>query len=146
MDVVRELRGRIIVPGEAVGPLMALSAPISFWGGLDPVTGAVSDPRHPDHGRVVTGTVLAIPASVGSSSSSAIMLELLREGTGPAALLLGSTDAIVALGVVVARELELPTIPVLEVSWNELDAVASDAPGARVAVSEDGRVRLAEGR
>ena len=90
--------GRVLVPGEAVGPLLRLRAPISFWGGVDPRTGRVADPRHPDHGRSLAGTVLVVPSAVGSSSSSAIMLELMRNGVAPAAVLMGKADAILALG------------------------------------------------
>ena len=87
--------GRIIVEGAGTGELLRLSAPISFWGGVAPVAGVIADPRHPEHGASIAGKVLAVPSAVGSSSSSAIMLELIREETAPAALLLGSADAIV---------------------------------------------------
>lgn len=92
---------------------MRLRAPISFWGGVDPASGRICDPRHPDHGAAVAGTVLAVPATIGSSSSSAVMLELLHGGKAPAALLLGEVDAILTLGVIVAREMGYPVIPVL---------------------------------
>ena len=103
--------GRVIVAGAARGELLRLSAP-----------------------------VLAVESAVGSSSSSAIMLELIREHTAPAALLLGSADAIVALGVVVAGELGLPTVPVLEVSWKEILSL----PEGPVEVEDDGTIRTAE--
>ena len=132
--------GRVLVAAAPVeGPLLRLSAPVSFWGGVDPRTGRISDPRHPDHGRSVAGAVLAVPSAVGSSSSSAIMLELIREGVAPVALLLGRADAIVALGVVVARELGLEPLPVLEVPWPEVESLAQ---GARLRV-RDGRVEPA---
>ncbi len=115
--------GRALVAAEGVGPLLRLTHPISFWGGVDPVTGTIADPRHPEYGVSIAGTVLAIPSAVGSSSSSAIMLELLREENAPAAVLMGQADAILALGVVVARELGYPTIPVLEVDVSGLDGV-----------------------
>jgi predicted aconitase with swiveling domain len=83
----RVVQGRVLVAGEGRGPLLSLTHPISFWGGVDPVRGTIVDPRHPQHGRSIKGTVLMVPTAVGSSSSSAIMLELLREGTAPAAIL-----------------------------------------------------------
>jgi len=128
---------RVLVPGTARGPLMRLRAPISFWGGVDPVSGRIADPRHPDFGRAVGGTVLVVPWTVGSSSSSAIMLELLRCGTAPAALLLGKADAILALGVVVARELGYAGIPVLEIA---AETLASLEEGTPVRVGPDGTV------
>jgi len=134
------VKGRVIVAGAARGELLRLSAPISFWGGVDPVAGCIADPRHPEHGVSIAGTVLAVPLAVGSSSSSAIMLELIREHTAPAALLLGSADAIVALGVVVAGELGLPTVPVLEVPWEEILRL----PQGLIEVEDDGTIRTAE--
>lgn len=131
------VRGRVLVAGSGRGPLMRLGAPISFWGGVDPLSGRIADPRHPDFGRAVAGTVLVVPSTVGSSSSSAIMLELLRNGTAPAALLMGEADAILALGVVVARELGHAGIPVVEVAT---DSVASLGEGVVVRVGLDGTV------
>ncbi|MCG6988644.1 MAG: DUF126 domain-containing protein [Gemmatimonadetes bacterium] len=133
------VRGRVLVAGSARGPLLCLRAPISFWGGVDPVSGRIVDPRHPDHGVCIAGTVLAVPATVGSSSSSAVMLELLREGTAPAAVLTARADAILALGVVVAGELGHPTIPMLELPAEGLSALADGV----LEVLEDGTVRSA---
>lgn len=131
------VRGRILVAGEGAGPLLRLRAPISFWGGVDPLTGRVADPRHPDHGRALAGSVLLVPEAIGSSSSSAIMLELIRNGVAPAAVLMGRADAILALGVVVARELGYAPVPVVEVP---VDALAPWSDGRRVRVHGDGGV------
>ena len=132
--------GRVIVAGAGQGELLRLTAPISFWGGVDPVAGVIADPRHPEYGASIAGKVLAVDSAVGSSSSSAIMLELIREGTAPAALLLGSADAIVALGVVVAGELGLETLPVLEVPWHEIVSL----PHGPIEVSADRTIRPTE--
>ncbi len=125
--------------GEAEGRLLRLAAPISFWGGVDPITGCVCDPRHPDHGNCISHRVLAIGATIGSSSSSAIMLELLRNGTAPAALLLARHDAILVLGVLVARELGYPTIPVVELTSAALAGLPTEG---NATVSEDGKLRF----
>jgi len=124
---------RILIPGAADGPLLRLRAPISFWGGVDPKTGRIADPRHPDHGVSIAGAVLAVPATIGSSSSSAVMLELMRRGKAPAALLLGAVDAILSLGVVVAREMGYGAIPVLATSSEALAALPENGTPVRVA-------------
>ena len=108
-----ELSGRVLIDGAAEGPLLRLVEPISFWGGVDPDSGRLTDPRHPQHGVSLAGTVLALAATRGSSSSSAIMLELLRNGRAPAALLMAEPEAILALGIIVGREMGYRTIPVL---------------------------------
>ena len=48
-------------------PPWAWAAP---WGGVDPITALVCDPRHPDHGTSLTDRVVWIESTVGSSSSS----------------------------------------------------------------------------
>ena len=117
------MQARVLVGGEARGTLLRVSRPLSFWGGIDPDTGAIIDPHQPERGSRIAGTVLAIPTTVGSSSSSAIILELLRNGNAPAALILGQVDAILTLGVVVAREMGYRTIPVLELGLEEIAAL-----------------------
>ncbi len=137
--MVKVADARVLVAAAGVGPLLRLRAPISFWGGVDPVAGTVADPRHPDHGRSIAGTVLLVPAAVGSSSSSAIMLELLREGTAPAAIVLGRADAILALGAVVGQELGYAPISIVELSPEALGGVAD---GDIVRIDEDGATFL----
>lgn len=132
--------GRVLVAGEGEGPLLRLDQPISFWGGVDPVSGTIADPRHANFGASIEGTVLAVPSAVGSSSSSAIMLELLREGTAPAAILLGTADAILPLGVIVGEELGYAGIPILEMPVGEL---ASFPQGVLLHVSPEGIVTRA---
>ncbi len=117
------MQARVLVDGEARGTFLRVSRPMSFWGGIDPDTGAIIDPYQPKRGSTIGGTILAIPATVGSSSSSAIILELLRNGNAPAALILGQVDAILTLGVVVAREMGYPTSPVVELSVEDIDGL-----------------------
>jgi predicted aconitase with swiveling domain len=124
----------VLIDGAAEGPILKIAEPLSFWGGVDPATARVSDPRHPQHGACLTGRIVALTQTRGSSSSSAIMLELLYRRIAPAALILSSPDAILALGVLVAREMGYPTIPVLTL------------PAHRQAeLPDDGRMRIEAG-
>lgn len=131
------VQGRILVSGSGSGPLLPLRAPISFWGGVDPRTAHICDPRHPDHGADLKGRVVWIPGTVGSSSSSSILLELIRGGRAPAAIILERADPILALGAIVARELGYPPMPMIE--WPEGEPRQWTA-GTRWMVSDDGRV------
>lgn len=112
--------GRTLVSGEARGPALVLSEPLSFWGGLDPATGAIIDVHHPQRGAIVTGTVLVMPGGRGSSSSSSVLAEAIRAGTAPAAIVLTEPDPIVALGALVAGELYGTSIPIIELETNDL--------------------------
>ncbi len=133
------LKGEMLVPGAADAPVLRLGKPISFWGGVDPFTGRITDPRHPDHGAAVGGSVLVLPGTIGSSSSSAVMLELMAGGRAPAALVLAEPDAILVLGVIVAREMGHGAIPVLIVPR---DAQAAFAGASRAVIAEDGSISL----
>ena len=142
-EPMRDIQGTVVVAGDASGPLCRLAKPISLWGGVDPATGRVIDPRHPDHGRLISGTILVLASTIGSSSSSAVMLELLRRDTAPAALLLGTVDAIMTLGIIVARELGYPSIPVVRLESEALDALPTSGS---VRVTKEGVVAPIEDR
>ncbi len=125
-----ELTGTPVHPGEGRGRLLVLERPLSFWGGVDPETGRVSDPRHPQYGESLSGRILVMERAIGSSSSSAIMLELLRNDVAPAAIVLGSTDAILVLGVLVAEELGYPSIPLVDVGGDGVKRIRAASGGA----------------
>ena len=84
---------------------LALTAPISFWGGVDPKTALVADARHPEFGQDISGRILLVPETVGSSSAAAILLELVHTGLAPGAIVLHQPDAILLLGLIVAKEM-----------------------------------------
>ena len=105
------IRVEDLLPGTGSGTVLALTAPISFWGGVDPRTGTIIDARHPQCGQSVAGRVLGLPGTIGSSSASSVLLELVHAGHAPAALLMHEPDAILLLGLVVAREMGWPTPP-----------------------------------
>jgi len=100
------MRAKVLVTGpDARGIGLVLEAPISFWGGVDPKTGRIADVRHPDCGTIISGRVLFLPGTIGSSSASAVLMELVHGGRAPAALVLHEPDAILLLGLIVAREM-----------------------------------------
>lgn len=131
------MRAEIILPGRAEGAVLRLDGPVSFWGGVDPYSGALTDPRSPHHGIRIGGSILMVPETRGSSSSSAVMLELLAAGLAPAAIVMGRLDAILGLGILVAREMGWPTIPLLILPPTDQ---AGYRDGERVAIAEDGTI------
>jgi predicted aconitase with swiveling domain len=127
---------RTLVGGTGRGPALVLSEPLSFWGGIDPTTGEVIDPHHPERGANIAGTVLVMPAGRGSSSSSSVLAEAIRAGVGPAAIVLAEPDPIVALGAIVARELYGVSIPVVvgRAPPHGVLAVSASSDGAEVRI------------
>lgn len=130
----------MLVPGEARGKLLLLEEPLSFWGGVDPRSGDIIDRHHPQVGRSVTGGIVTMPSGRGSSSSSSVLAESIRAGTGPAGIILTEDDRIVALGALVAGELYGASIPVIVCKPDDLSTLESGREiwieGATVSVEE----------
>lgn len=130
----------VLVPGSGGrGPALVLDAPISFWGGVDAATGRIADVRHPQLGQHIAGKVLFLPGTIGSSSASAVLLELVHNGHAPAALVLHEPDAILLLGLIVAREMGWKTPVALRLPRDRHAAfagriVAADAAGSLAAL------------
>ena len=115
---------------------LALTAPISFWGGVDPKTGVIADTRHPQSGQSIAGRVLLVPATVGSSSAAAILLELVHAGLAPAAMVLHEPDAILLLGLIVAKEMGWTTPIALRLDRDQFAALQ----GSQLDISEAGTI------
>lgn len=130
-------QAEILLAGPAAsGAAQVFTAPISFWGGIDPKTGRVVDVRHPQHGETIAGRVLFLPGTIGSSSASAVLLELVHAGHAPAAIVLHEPDAILLLGLIVAREMGWQTPPALR-----LERTTHGRYGGRsVTVGADGSI------
>lgn len=125
----------VLVPGSAAGQVLRLDQPISFWGGIDAKTGAVTLAGHPQKGVAITGKMLVIPRLIGSSSSSAVMLELLYSRIAPLALILGHVDAILPIGVIAARQMGWLTIPVIVADTTGLET------GQHLEIDETGKIQ-----
>ena len=148
------------MPGRGAGELLSASVGLSFWGGVDAVSGTVIDRHHPLCGESVAGKVLALPGFLnpnpspspspnpnqvlaipngrGSCTGSQVVLELLLAGQAPAAILLRRPDQIIALGVIVAEELfgrSMPVVSLGEAGFARLvgrSGATASVDGARV--------------
>jgi predicted aconitase with swiveling domain len=136
MDEVIE--GRPIVDGTAEGPALVARDPLSFWGGYDSRTGEIIDRAHHLSGRVARGCVLVLPFARGSSTTTAVLLEALRAGTAPAAIIVTGHDTFFALASIVAEEMYGRGIPIVSVAPAALEGVND---GDRLAVGPGGRIR-----
>lgn len=137
-----EIEAQVLVAGEVIGKALVLAEPLSLWGGLDPETGEIIDRRHPQAGEIVTGKVLVLPSGRGSSSASSILLEAVRAGTAPAAIITAVPDGILALGAAVAREMYDNAPPVLVVATAVYQQIHT---GDTIKVKGDGLVTVALG-
>jgi predicted aconitase with swiveling domain len=131
------IQGRAVIPGEAEGALLLSFQPLSFWGGYDPLTGEIIDRRHPLSGQIAAGRILALPNTVGSSTTTAVLLEAVRAGTAPAAILASSVDSFLALASVVSDEMYGRSIPLIAL---DVEHFAQLRNGMQVRIYPDGSV------
>ena len=130
---VSEARCLVTSAQPVEGVTLVLEEPLSFWGGVDG-DGRVIDRHHPQHDASVTGRVLVMPSGRGSSSSSSVLAQLVRDGLGPVAIVLREADPIVTLGALVARELYEEAPPVVVLGGREYESIRD---GEHLAVASD---------
>ncbi len=82
---------------------LILTEPLSFWGGLDPNTGMITDRHHPQYGESIAGRSLVMPGTRGSTSSPGRLVEAIRLGNGPARITLHHPDLTVMAALKVAK-------------------------------------------
>jgi predicted aconitase with swiveling domain len=133
------IRGKAIVPGRAEGEALVTDAPLSFWGGYDHRNGEITDRRHPLSGSIAAGRVLVVPFSRGSSTTTAVLLEAIRSGTAPAAIITTNVDSFFSLASIVADEMYDSPIPIICVSPDDAAALRS---GDRITVEADGDLHI----
>ena len=113
VTVEKILTGKPIVAGSAEGAALVSKEPISFWGGVCPHTGEIIDRRHELSGAIVTGQVFVFPQGRGSSTSSATLMESIKTGIAPAAIINLKVEPILALGSIVSDELYHQAVPIV---------------------------------
>jgi predicted aconitase with swiveling domain len=131
------LPGRALIPGNARGAALVSREPLSFWGGYDWKTGEIIDRRHDLSGAIAKGRILAIPFSRGSSTTTAVLLEAIRAGTAPAAILTTGSDFFFALASVVADELYQTPLTLVALDESDFARLKTDD---ELEVLRDGRV------
>jgi len=131
----RIIQGRPLVAGCVEGEALVSDEPLSFWGGYDQRTGEIIDRRHPLSGQIAAARVLALPASRGSSTTTAVLLESVRLGKAPAAIVTSAVDCFFALASIVADEMYGKPIPVVAVAPDDFATLQN---GQWIQVCQDG--------
>ena len=133
------IHGKALVAGEAQGEALVSDEPLSFWGGYDQHTGEIIDRRHPLSGTMAAGRMLAVPSTRGSSTTTAVLLEAIRGGTAPAALITSGVDPFLALASIVADELYAKPIPVVALDPDDFVTLKT---GQWLRLSADGSIEV----
>ena len=131
------LAGKPVIPGKVSGIALVSKEPLSFWGGYDWKSGEITDRRHPLSGMNAKGKVLVVPFTRGSSTTTAVLLEAIRAGTAPAAIITTGTDFFFALASVVAGELYAKSFPLIALSDADFSLLQT---GNQLEIEESGNV------
>lgn len=128
------LKGRPIVPGAASGYAVVTKKPISFFGGVNPRTGKISEKNHPLFGQKVTNKVLVFPYGKGSTVGAYIIYAMAKYRTMPQAIINIQTEIIIASGCALVA---LPLIDKLD-----KDPTIAIRTGDKVSVFPSGEVHV----
>jgi predicted aconitase with swiveling domain len=121
---------RPLVAGYGCGKILATQQNISFWGGVDPVTGMIVDPRHELFDQSITGKVLAFPYGKGSAAAPLVLLELVKQNTAPAAMINIETDPLLVAGPIISKHFYGTTIPVVALTREAFNRLRTDQAAA----------------
>jgi len=133
------IQGKPFIAGSANGTALVSKEPLSFWGGYDWKTGEIIDRRHPLSGSIAKGKILAIPFTRGSSTTTAVLLEAIRAGTAPSAIITTATDFFFALASVVADELYANPLPLVAVTESDFALLQT---GDQIMIDNDGVITI----
>jgi predicted aconitase with swiveling domain len=110
---MEQLKGRIIFKGKATGEALVTEMPISFYGGVDPNTGIVTEKGHQLNGQNVKGKILVFPQGKGSTVGSYTLYRMKKNGVAPAGMINKECETIIAVGAIIS---EIPCIDKVDVS------------------------------
>ena len=107
------LTGRTIFTGQVSGIALVSQMGISFYGGVDPETGIITEAGHDLYGQSLAGRVLVFPTGKGSTVGSYILYQLKHNGTAPTAIINANCETITAVGCIIS---EIPCIDQVDLS------------------------------
>jgi len=90
-------------------------------------------------GQMAAGRVLAVPFTRGSSTTAQVLLEAVRAGTAPAAIVTAQVDAFVSLASIVADELYQRPLPIVVLDRADFDRLRT---GESAIVKPDGTISV----
>ncbi|WP_300668680.1 DUF126 domain-containing protein [Desulfoluna sp.] len=119
-----KLECKKVIAEDLRAELVFSNDPISFVGGVNIQTGDVSDYRHANYKQNITGKVFAFPFGKGSSGAGLVLMEMLRIGTAPAAIINIRTDPVILTGPLVCHHFYDQTLSVINLSEEDYAKLA----------------------
>jgi predicted aconitase with swiveling domain len=136
------LRGKPVVKGRASGPAMVTKMPMNFTAAftkpknLAPWWRSLIQDRHHDLcGKDISGSVFIYPATIGSTYTGMVLLELMYNDRGPAAIIVQNADPLMVAGSILADVWFDKGIPIVEYPGEDIFEKIQN--GARVEVNGD---------
>ncbi|MFH1055988.1 MAG: DUF126 domain-containing protein [Candidatus Altiarchaeota archaeon] len=108
-----ELKGRIINKGKAEGEALVTKDPISFYGGVDPKTGIITDKDNELNGQSIKDKILVFPTGKGSTVGPYTIYQLAKLGTAPKAMVNRECETIVAVGAIIS---DIPCVDKIDIT------------------------------
>lgn len=119
------IKASTVIEGEAEGELVVSRQTFSFFGGFDFNKGEVVDPKSDIYGANLHGKIFAYPRGKGSSSTAGVILEALRQGTAPLAIINVESEKILAVGAIVAQVMFGWNIPIISITDEDFQKLSS---------------------
>lgn len=108
-----ELKGKTVFKGKVQGEALVTKQQISFFGGVDPEKGTVTEKGHELEGQSIVGKILVFPSGKGSTVGSYGLYRMKKSGVAPAGMINEKCEAIVAVGAIIS---EIPMLDKIEIS------------------------------
>jgi predicted aconitase with swiveling domain len=142
----RSFKGRAVLPGNLVGEALVtrvgFNTYASFYSSLKaPTEGALCEDSSNKalYGKNMTGKIICLPKTVGSTSAGAVWQRVARLGVAPEAMLFSQgIDSLAAAGLVVADIWEGKRIVTVDRLGDEFLQIVKD--GDTIEIHEDGMV------
>ncbi|MBS4030567.1 MAG: DUF126 domain-containing protein [Clostridiales bacterium] len=132
------IKANTVIEGDAEGELVVSRQTFSFFGGFDFNLGEVVEPKSDIYGADLKGKIFAYPRGKGSSSTAGVILEALRQGTAPVAIINVESEKILAVGAIVAQVMFGWNIPIISITDEDFQKLIS---GRHVIIS-NGQIHL----
>ena len=121
------IRGKKVIGGKASGEAAVSETALCFRSEFNPIEGRVIDSNHPMYDRILTGKVVVMPSTKGSSGNTMFMRIASLEGKAPSGLINKEIDPPLVLACAIAN------IPLVQIGdedfgsirdgdWIEVDA------------------------
>ncbi len=108
-----KIKGRSIFPGNVKGEALVSKMSISFFGGVDPDTGIMTEIGHDLEGISISGKILVFPTGKGSTVGSYTLYRLMFNNIAPIGIINIDCETITAVGCIIS---EIPCIDHIDIN------------------------------